>query len=222
MRTTAPAVFSCVASRNKQKGKPRPGLPRQIQWNSCTSRRQWILLLFISQQQQRNLLGFLHDMARARHRDRTWFRFSVALPLGINGHPPRATAMRVRTVRRVNAFTSAIAVTTGLSGFWIRMRNFCGSVLTGSARAASATVPAVFSCVASRNKRGVPHSQWASFYPNAPQASPASPRPGLPRCRPHWAVRRPDGRRQRRVQLGGHNQRDGRLILELLHEESHF
>ena len=84
-----PTVFSCVASRNKQEGEPRPGLPRAQRWSLgiCgTSRRQ--LVVFYDR-----LLGLLSLVSsgpsKPQRCERSGLRFSVALPLGINAACPR-------------------------------------------------------------------------------------------------------------------------------------
>ena len=88
-RSIGATVFSCVASRNKQKrSTPRPGLPRRerLRRGRVVVRRHLrVQLLVIGERQQRGVLGFQRDAPLFQLRVPSWLRFSVALPLGING-----------------------------------------------------------------------------------------------------------------------------------------
>ncbi len=114
MRIHARSVFSCVASRNKRghtasfsgpayrRWSPRlpiawvdtanfrvpsgiPGLPRQ-QRGSIVEHRQWRVLLFaVGERQQWGVFEFRGGESLSQQRISPCLRFSVALPLGING-----------------------------------------------------------------------------------------------------------------------------------------
>ena len=63
----------------------RPGLPRDCSWQSDERRQRGILLGFKSRQCRWHAFGFPHDLARSRFHRTCRPRYSVALPLGING-----------------------------------------------------------------------------------------------------------------------------------------
>ncbi len=66
-------------------GPPRPGLSLSGYGRAGQRRPPRLQLVFDGQRYQWHVLAFLHDVAPSQRRERPRLRFSVALPLGING-----------------------------------------------------------------------------------------------------------------------------------------
>ena len=87
MRSAAPAAgrIFMFGAEDSDHTTLRPGLPRKSQWRAERRRRQWLQLGFYGQRYWWHELEFRCDMDRPQLLEQPCLRFSVALPLGING-----------------------------------------------------------------------------------------------------------------------------------------
>ena len=90
-----------------------PGLPQQLFGHTVRRRAKWIQLLVVNEQYRRSGFGFQFQLPGPRFLRQPRLRFSVALPLGINGEclrfaesrGPDASPREARNVRKLTAST---------------------------------------------------------------------------------------------------------------------
>ena len=114
-RHPVPTVFRCVASRNKRERAHRPGLPRRISWRTGQCQRTRIQLvvrvLRFGRLLSWHVFEFQYAISLSQRRERPRLRFSVALPLGINGDERHAKDGRVYPIRLDLANGASVSAT---------------------------------------------------------------------------------------------------------------